>query len=137
MDSVILAKSMLQENDDLRMVSRDIRSAFNGLRRDVIAEILEKHQPPQQWVTEFLCPRTVDIWVDGKVAYTTTMTAVTPQGSPLSPSLFSINASEMVRRAQRSLRQQVLQRRSSTSAKKSNCLFCLRHRRCHLRHSAS
>ena len=112
-DSVMLAKNMLQENDDLRMVGRDIRSAFNGLRRDITAEILEKHRPLQQWVMEFLRPRTVNIWVDGKVAYTTTMMAGTPQGSPLSPFLFSIYASEMVWRAQRNLRQQVQQRRSS------------------------
>ena len=96
MDSVMLAKNMPEENDDLRMVGRDIRSAFNGLCSDIIAEILEKHRPLHQWVSEFLQPRTVDIWVDGKVAYTTTMTAGTPQGSPLSPSLFLIYASEMV-----------------------------------------
>ena len=111
MDSVMLAKNVLEGNDDLRMVGRDIRSAFNGLRRDITAEILEKHLPVQQWVSEFLRTRTIDIWVDGKVAYTTNMTAGTPQGSPLSPSLVSIYASEMFWRAQRTLRQQVQQRR--------------------------
>ena len=105
MDSVMLAKNMLEENNDLRMVGQDIRSAFNGLRRDITAEILEKHPPLQQWVSEFLHTRTIDIWVDGRVAFTTTMTAGTPQGSPLSPSLFSIYASKMVWRAQRTLRQ--------------------------------
>ena len=96
MDSVMLAKNMLEENDDLRMVGQDIRSAFNGLSSDITAEIVEKHRPLPQWVSEFLRPRTVDIWVDGKAVYTTTMTAGTPQGSPLSSSLFSIYASEMV-----------------------------------------
>ena len=118
MDSVMLAKNMLEENDDLRMVGRDIRSAFNGLRRDITAKILAKHRPLQQWVEEFWRPRTIDIWVDGRVAHTTTMTAGTTQGSPLSPSLFSIYASEMVWRAQRTLRQQVLQRRSSKRLQK-------------------
>ena len=113
MDSVMLAKNMLAETDDLRMVGRVIRSAFNGLRRDITAEILEKHRPLQQWVSEFLRPRTIDIWVDGKVAYTTTMTAGTPQDSPLSHNLFSIYASEMVCRAQKTVRQQAQQRRSS------------------------
>ena len=47
-DSVMLAKNMLQENDDLRMVGRNIRSAFNRLHRDITAEILEKHRPLQQ-----------------------------------------------------------------------------------------
>ena len=41
MDSVMLGKNMLEENDDLRMVGRDIRSAFNGLRGDITAEIVE------------------------------------------------------------------------------------------------
>ena len=107
MDSVMLAKSMLEENDDLRIVGRYIRSAFNGLRRDITADILEKHRPLQQWVSEFLRPRTIDIWVDGRVVYSIIMTAGTPQGSTLSPSLFSIYASEMVWRAQRTLRRQV------------------------------
>ena len=118
MDSVMLAKNMLEENDDLRMVGRDIRSALNGLRADITAEILQRHRPLQQWVSEFLRPCTINIWVDGKVAYTTTMTAGTPQGSPLSPSLFSIYASEMVWRAQRTLRQQAQQRRSSKRLRK-------------------
>ena len=37
MDSVMLAKKMLEENDDLSMVGRDIRSAFNGLCKDITA----------------------------------------------------------------------------------------------------
>ena len=78
MDSVMMAKAMLQKNDDLRMVGRDLKSACNGLRSDITAEILEGHRPLQQWVTEFLYPRTVDICIDGKVAYTTSMTAGSP-----------------------------------------------------------
>lgn len=39
MDLIMLAKDMLQENDDLSMVRRDIRSALNGLRKSVMVEI--------------------------------------------------------------------------------------------------
>ena len=102
----MLVKDMLRENGDLRMVGRDIKSAFDGLHRDRAAEILEKHRPLQQWVIELLRRRTIDSWVDSKLAHTTTMIAGTLQGSRLSPSLFSIYASEMVWRAARGLRQQ-------------------------------
>ena len=66
-DSVMREQNMLQENDDLRMIGQDIKSACNGLRRDITTEILEGHCPLEQWVTEFLRPCTVDICVDGKV----------------------------------------------------------------------
>ena len=112
-DSVMLAKTMLEENEGLRMVGWDIKSAFNGLRKDITVNILAKHELLQQWVAEFLCPRTIEIWVDGKRAHTTTMIAGTPQGSPLSPSLFSIYASEMVWRAQREQQQQIQQSRAA------------------------
>ena len=106
-DSIMLAKDMLQENSDLRRVGRDIKSAFNGLRIAIITERLHKHCALQQWVEEFLLPCHIDIHVEGKLVHTTIMAEGIPQGSSLSHSLFSVYVSEMVCRAQSGLQQQL------------------------------
>ena len=118
MDSVMLARDMFQNNDELRMVGRDIKSVFNVLRRGIITEILKKYTPLQQWVAEFLRPGAIDVYLDGKLAHTATMIEGTPQGSPLSLSLFSIYASEMVWQAQRGLQQQLQQGRAGLRLRK-------------------
>ena len=45
MNSVMMAKDILQKHDDLRMVGQDIKSVFNGLCSDITTEILEGHRP--------------------------------------------------------------------------------------------
>lgn len=53
-DSIMLAKELL--GDDNRLVGRDIKSAFNGLDRQICIQLLDGHKQLQTWVAEFLRP---------------------------------------------------------------------------------
>ena len=55
------------------------------------------------WIDRFLEPRSFDIMIDGRRIGSTTMNGGSPQGSPLSPVLFSICMSHVITEAQQQL----------------------------------
>ena len=60
------------------------------LRRDHTAEILRRQGWLGEWIDDWLSPREFEVVVDNKVIGSTVMTGGTPQGSPLSPALFTV-----------------------------------------------
>ena len=61
----MLMKEILGEQGDKRIVGRDIRSAFNGLRKEICVQIFEAHEGLKVWIAEFLRPRACTRWVIG------------------------------------------------------------------------
>jgi len=102
-DSVMLMDEIRREvgGDVYR---RDIKSAFNSLDRDVMREVLRGHGDLRNWVDYVLRPRTFEVKIDGRVIGKGTMVGGTPQGSPLSPTLFTAYMSAMVWEAERLLK---------------------------------
>jgi len=76
-DSVMLMDVLRKETGG-DVYGRDIRSAFNSLDREVMREVLQKHEDLRDWVGYFLRPRTLDIKVDGRVTGRGTMVGGTP-----------------------------------------------------------
>jgi len=83
---------------------RDIKSAFNSLDRDAMREILKGHEDLRDWVDYFLRPRTFEIRVDGRGIGKGMIVGGTPQGSPLSPTLFTAYMSAVVWEAEKLLK---------------------------------
>ena len=109
-DSVMLMDELRRETGG-EVYGRDIKSAFNALDRKVMKEVLVKHKDLQECIDHFLRPREFEVKVDGKRIGKGTMTGGTPQGSPLSPALFTVYMSAMVRRVERELRKTEEERR--------------------------
>jgi len=105
MDSVMLMKMLMEKYSAGEIIGRDAQSAFNTLRRDVTYRILRQHEWLRWWIDDWLAPREFGIEVDGKEIGRTTMTGGTPQGSPLSPALFTIYMSSVVWAAEEKLTQ--------------------------------
>ena len=103
-DSVMLLNHLRKGKgaggSDLDVHARDIHSAFNSIDPRIMEELLNDHEDLREWVANFLAPREFDITVDDRVIGSTKMTGGTPQGPPLSPSLFTIYMSAIIRRAQ-------------------------------------
>jgi len=104
-DSVMLMAMLMEENKAGEIIGRDAQSAFNTLRRDHTKTILEKEGWLGEWIDDWLAPREFDVEVDGRWIGRTTMTGGTPQGSPLSPALFTIYMSSVVWAAEKQLKE--------------------------------
>ena len=97
--------------DDIRrevggeVCGRDIKSAFYSLDREVTREVLAGHEDLQEYVDHFLRLRNFEVRVHGKKIGGGTMVGGTPQGSPLSPALFTVYMSAMVWKAEKRLRE--------------------------------
>jgi len=94
-DSVMLMDELRRKTGG-HVYGRDIKSAFNSLDRDEMYNILWNHEDLREWVDHFLRPRSFKVKVDGETIGSTTMVGGTPQGSPLSPTLFTIYMSRVV-----------------------------------------
>ena len=88
-------------------MGRDAQSAFNMVRRTHVRELLKKWPEVQRWIDDWLSPRTFRMEVDGEDLGEVTMTGGTPQGSPLSPALYTIYMSSVVWTAEEKLRTRV------------------------------
>jgi len=102
-DSVMLMKMLMEKHPAGEVIGRDASSAFNSLKRDVTYRILGQHEWLRWWIDDWLTPREFGIEVDGRTIGHTTMTGGTPQGSPLSPALFTVYMSSVVWEAERRL----------------------------------
>ena len=105
LDSVMLMGYIAEQHGEGVIVGRDAQSAFNSVRREYAREILGGHKGLQEWIYDWLAPRRFNIEVDNQVIGSTKMTGGTPQGSPLSPALFTIYMSKVVWKAEELLRQ--------------------------------
>jgi len=105
MDSIMLMGYIAEKHGEGVIVGRDAQSAFNSVRRDYARELLGGHKELQEWIYDWLAPRQFNIEVGNHVIGSTKMTGGTPQGSPLSPALFTIYMSKVVWEAEEILRQ--------------------------------
>jgi len=101
-DSVMLMDE-LRKKTGREVYGRDIKSAFNSLDREVVREILAGHKDLCEYVDHFLRLRNFEVRVDGRRIGKGTMVGGTPQGSPLSPALFTVYMSAMVWKAEREM----------------------------------
>jgi len=102
-DSVMLMNMLMEKHPEGEIIGRDAQSAFNTLRREKAREILQTQGWLGRWIDDWLAPREFEVEVDGRRLGRTTMTGGTPQGSPLSPALFTIYMSEVIRNAEKKL----------------------------------
>jgi len=104
-DSVMLMAMIMEKHKEGEIIGRDAQSAFNTLRRDHVRTLLQGEGYIGQWLDDWLAPRQFEVMVDGKILGTARMTGGTPQGSPLSPALFTIYMSSVVWDAERRLKE--------------------------------
>jgi len=104
-DSVMLMAHIAEKYQQGVIVGRDAQSAFNTVRREHMRQILQNHGWLRDWIYDWLAPRQFTMEVDGQTLGSVTMTGGTPQGSPLSPALFTVYMSSVVWEAEQRLRQ--------------------------------
>ena len=102
-DSVMLMDEIRKKVGG-EVYGRDIKSAFNSLNREVTWQVLAGHEDLREYVDHFLRPRNFEVKVDGRKIGEGRMVGGTPQGSPLSPALFTVYMSAMVCKAEEGLR---------------------------------
>ena len=90
-DSVMLMAMIMEKHPEgEEVIGRDAQSAFNTLRRDYTAKILQKQGWLGECIDDWIAPRRFKVEVDGKTIGTTVITGGTPQGSPMSPKSKSV-----------------------------------------------
>jgi len=104
-DSVMLMAYIAEQQPAGVIVGRDAQSAFNTVQRGHVRKILKDHTHLRDFIDDWLSPRQFEMEVDGQVIGKVTMTGGTPQGSPLSPALFTVYMSSVVREVERLLSQ--------------------------------
>ena len=114
MDSVMLMDQLRKETGGT-VCGKDIKFAFNSMEKRKVAEILKDLPDVAEWVDRFLQPRKFNIRLDGRIIGSTTMTEGTPQGSPLSPALFTIYMSQMITEAQNKIDKAMTDRTTTRS----------------------
>ena len=105
MDSVMLMAYIAEQNPAGVIIGRDAQSAFNTVRRHHMRRILDKYEDLGSWIDDWLAPRTFEMEVDGRNLGQACMTGGTPQGSPLSPALFTVYMSSIVWEVEKKLKQ--------------------------------
>jgi len=101
-DSVMLMAMIAEKHPEGDVIGRDAQSAFNTVRRE---HVWQDHEGLKNWIYDWLALRRFEVTVDGNTISTTRMTAGTPQGSPLSPSLYTVYMSSVVWATERKLAQ--------------------------------
>jgi len=86
MDSVMLMAHIVKKHPEGVIVGRNAQSALNTVRREHVRKILDGYGWLREWIDDWLAPRQFSMEMSGQVA----MTGETPQGSPLSPALFTV-----------------------------------------------
>jgi len=101
----MLMAMLMEEHEAGEIIGRDAQSAFNTLRRDHTKKLLREEGWLAEWIDDWLAPREFDVEVDGRWIGRARMTGGTPQGSPLSPALFTVYMSSVVWAAERRMRE--------------------------------
>jgi len=104
-DSVMLMAMIVEEHPESEIIERDAQSAFNTVRREHVRRVSGNHKWLREWIDDWLTPRRFDVEVDNHHLGRITMTGGTPQGSRLSPALFTVYMSSVVWDAERRLSQ--------------------------------
>ena len=88
----------IQDGQKCGIVTFDIEKAFDRAPHKKILERLEKYRCPSligKWLCSLLTNRIFHVRVDGEISDIKRINAGTPQGSPLSPILFSLLINEI------------------------------------------
>ena len=99
MDSVMLMDHIRWKATGSDVYERNIHPAFNSIDTKIMCDLIS-HEDLRRWIKNFLAPRTFQIRTN-RIISEAKMTGGTPQGSPLSPSFFTIYLPGMVRGTQR------------------------------------
>ena len=98
MDSVMLMDRLRGKETGRNVHGRDIQSAFNSIDTKIMCNLIAD-EDTRRWIKDFLAPGSSQIKTN-RVIGEARMTGGTPQGSPLSPSIFTVFVPAMVRRAE-------------------------------------
>jgi hypothetical protein len=75
------------------VVMTDVAAAFPSTSKARVLQMLTENRPNHtiiRWVDNWLSDRTIEPWIDGKMAQRRKTECGVPQGSPCSPVLFAL-----------------------------------------------
>ena len=104
-DSVMLMAYIAEQQPAGVIIGRGVQSAFNTVQREHMRKVLGDRVWLGEWIDDWLSPRQFNIKVDGQLLGGARMTGGTPQGSPLSPALFTVYMTSVVKDAEGRQRQ--------------------------------